>query len=466
MSAIAPGPASDHTQLATHAGYAGGAGSAMPDAALEPASMREASTDVKPLSRNLPLLGVLCVAHFFNDLCLGIGSALIPAMEAKFDLSLGRVALILTTATIVGNLSQPPAGWIMDRSRTVRILLITPLISGLSFFVGLVSSAWMAVVLLMLAGLAFGAFHPYALAVAQRTLPRRPSLATAIFISFGFMGIATGSMVAGTWMEARGFANFHLLYLGGPIVIVMLAVSRIDRIKLALYRHAPAIDEHLAGEAEPAPAAAQHASMATHVDPGLGARIQVEALNRGPRIHISLLYAIGLMVAIQGGTLLFFAPKLFHELYGSEGLGGKANFLFGLFGGLSSYGYAWIADRRNPYNVAIFGQALGIVPLFMFFASPDAGGKIIAMGLIGVTMGGIYPVIAALAIEARGLTFGVRSALMLGGLWGVASIVALIMAQFPDRGIPLETTMSVVRVLPFVSLALLGYASRRYWRVA
>lgn len=383
---------------------------------------------------DLPLLAVIGFAHFFNDFCLGITSSMIPAMEVKFAMTLGQVAGIVTIMSVVGNLFQPIAGLLLDRSRTVRILFFTPLFVGGTTLLGLTTDVWQARVLFLVAGLALGAFHPYAFVLAQSSLPRRPALATSVFVSFGFGGLSLGSMVSGFWMQYRGFTSFHFFYLVAFLVIALLFARKAHKIDLPHYR-AMTAGSPRATKGDSADAAS---------------------------IPFGLLFLIGVLIGIEGVSLSFFLPKLFKMLYDSEGLGGTANFILGLLGGLSSYYYAYRADRGNVFKVALVLQIVGWAPLVGFFFVSEASAKIAMVVMIGLTMSAIFPLIASLSPRARGLTLGLRTAFMFGGVWGTASVLSFLMAQLPDRGYELESVMGVVRFIPFALIPILAYASRRY----
>jgi len=401
-------------------------------AAGEPGARGSLAPDIYERANAPALLAGLTAAHFFNDFCLGIAAPMIPSLETKFGMGLGAVAGIVILTALFGNFAQPVAGRFMDLSATARVLLLTPLLAGLSLLVGLATAPWQARLLFILSGIAIGTFHPYALVLAQRTLPRRPALATSIFISFGFLGVSFGSMVSGVWLEHRGFAGFHGLYLIGAAVVGLLVLVGVPRQRLADYR-------------SPSPPA-EPSGPRSSTTGGIG---------------FGWLYLMGLLVAIEGGTLLFFVPKLFKDLYGSEGLGGQANFLFGVLGGLSSYGLAYLADRGNPYRIALWVQVAAIAPLVGFFEFEAAGAKMAMMGLMGVTVGGTFPVMVSLAREAHGLTLGLRLAIMLGGVWGVASLVNLAVAQLPGHGFDLQASMSVIRFLPLVLIPIMAVAARQ-----
>lgn len=389
------------------------------------------------------LLAALGLGHGFTDFCEGINGSMIPTLEAKYSLTLGSVVGIVAIMGFMGNLSQPLAGWFIDRSRTAAALLLTPALTGASLLVGFSQEPWQARGLYFLAGVAFGVFHPLAFLLARSTLVGRPALATAIFVSFGFIGTSTGSWTAGVWMERLGISDFHMFYVLSIAMAGIFFAKGVHKLDLDAYR--------------------THAHEPSHGERGRALAFEAAGNGKqGERIPFGLLFAIGLLVAVQGGSLLFFMPKLFHTLYGSEGLGGRAAFLLGLTGGLCSYGYATLVDRGNAFRVGLAAQLLGILPLFGFFHFPDPGTKTLMVVMFAATGGAIFPPLASLAPRARGLSLGLRSSLMFGGVWGTTVVLDYGMARLVDSGLALETVLGMIRWAPFALIPLLIHASRRY----
>lgn len=396
-----------------------------------------------PRRNDYVLLAAMALGHAYNDFCAGVTGSMIPTLESRFGLTLGAVAGMVTLLGVMGNLIQPLSGWYFDRTPTAVLLLATPLLSGASLLVGFTREPWQASLLFLLAGVSFGLFHPLSFLLARSTLAGRPALATAIYISFGFLGVSSGSWVAGAWLEHRGLENFHFFYVPGWAMVLFFIAIGLHRRSLEEYRR-------IAGAPRP-----RRLSDRNGPD---GDRPLTDAES----IPFNLLVLIGLLVAIQGGTLVFFLPKLFHTLYGSEGLGGRATFLLGLTGGLLSYAYAAMIDRGNPFRVLLLAQLLGLPPLIGFFWFPEAGLKTAMVVLFGASGGAIFAPLASLAPSARGLSVGLRSALMIGGVWGMTSILNFGMALVADHAFPLETVMASICVVPLVLIPLLFHASRRY----
>lgn len=396
-----------------------------------------------PRRNDYLLLAAMAIGHAVNDFSIGITGSMIPTLEAKFSLSLGAIAGIVGIMGFMGNVSQPIAGFFIDRSRTAAILLLTPVCTGASLLVGFTDTWSQATLLFFLAGISFGVFHPLAFLLARSTLVGRPALATAIYISFGFLGVSSGSWVAGAWLEQRGLEAFYLFYLLPMLMVLFYFMRGIHRLELAPYRtHAN----------EPRPRRMSERN-------GDAGSAQVAHEDTVP---FALLYFIGLLLGIEGGSLVFFTPKLFHVLYDSEGLGGRAVFFLGLTGGLASYGYAVLVDRGNPFRVILVAQLLGIFPLFGFFYFPDPGMKTVMLVLFGLTAGAVYSPLASLAPTSRGLSVGMRSALMFGGVWGLVVVLHWGMANIADTELTLETVVGWIRAIPFILLPVLFYASRRY----
>lgn len=400
------------------------------------------ATPAKVAVGGAPLLAALCFSHFFIDFCLGVTAPMIPTLMRQFAIGkLGGIAVIVTIIPLVANFSQPPIGLMMKRLQTPIIMLFCPLVSGASLLVGFTRSPAEAAALFFLSGLAIGAYHPFAFVMANRALPGRPAFSTAIFVSFGFLGVSTGAMVSGHWMEARQFDGFHGLYMIGLLAVGALALIRVPSIRLS-----------------------------DHMESGEGPRIgDATRIGVAPlpshltqTTSFGVVWLIGLTLAFQTGVLQFLTPTLFKEIYGSEGLGGDASFILGLAGGASSYLYAWLADRGNPFRIALVAQLASLPAMLGFFMVDHAILRIVMVGLIGLTAGGVFPLIASLSRTARGLNIGMRSSLILGGVWGVASLMNLGLAKLTDYGYSLETVMRSIMLGPIVIAPVLWLSARRY----
>ncbi len=384
---------------------------------------------------DLALLGVLSLSHFFNDFCMGVTSPMIPALEQKFHITLGAVAGIITVVNLTSNFAQPVAGAFMTRCRTPWILLVCPFLCALTFLVGYTHHPWQARMLFLVAGVANGSFHPFSFVLAQTALPRRPALSNAIFLSCGFLGVAVGGMVAGHWMQAWRFDMFHFLYLGTLVTVAPLIIHRTHLMPLAPYIR---LKQAGGGSRD-------------------GAR------REAPSLPFALVWMLAFLMASEAAIFFFFTPKLFSVIYHSEAQGGNAIFLYGILGGITSYWYAHRADEGRPLRVAMWAQAASIVPFVLFFVVGSASARLWLIAGMGMTAGGTLPIISSLAREARGLSLGLRNTMILGGVWGVATISNYALAQLPDLGIPLIKVMSVVCIAPPLCAALLWWADRRYF---
>lgn len=430
------------------------------------------------------LLAVLCLSHFFTDFCLGVTSPMIPSLRARYGLGLGDAAWIIAIMPLMSNFSQAPSGWLMSRSRTPWVLLACPVVCGLSFLVGLLEKPWQANLALCLAGVGVGAYHPFALLLAQTTMPRRPALSVSIFISTGFVGGATGAMVSGHWLENMGFAGFHYMFASVIPIIALYLVAGVPRIRLERFmHHGPATraertgpNGHVGPNGRGGPKErdeqaradlARSSAPSTQSIRSMQSISSIQSIPSSgapalPTIPFGLLLLFGFLIAFEYGAFGFFVPVLFKDRYGSEGLGGDALFVLGVVGGIASYGYAWLADRGNAYRVAAWAQIAALPPMLAFFEFDSAPARILAMLGLGLTVGATFPLVASSARHARGLTVGLRMALVLGGSWGSATICHLALAQLPDRGVAIESIMKLACLGPIVAVPALFLAARRY----
>ena len=150
-------------------------------------------------------LSLLMFTHIFMDGSVCIINPLLKSLGLHHqvsDTAMGWVAACLFASV---NLSQPFFGYIYDRFRASWIMPVSVLIIGCSLAcVGLTNSFAALLVLVIVGGLACGAFHPAAAAMAGSLDEKRKPLIIAIFISAGALGVGGGPWLISRLVNAQG----------------------------------------------------------------------------------------------------------------------------------------------------------------------------------------------------------------------------------------------------------------------
>ena len=186
-----------------------------------------------PARRDLKVMGLIGVGHFFSHFYILLLPPLFPLL--KHELGVGYVQLGLAIAVLNGvtALTQAPVGFLVDRFGARGIL-----VTGLALFslgVGLVG-VWpsypMLLLLMVIAGLGNSVFHPADYAILSATIDsRRMGRAFSIHTFGGYAGFAAAPPVIVALAAALGWRLALLLagIAGLVVATLMLANSKVLR---------------------------------------------------------------------------------------------------------------------------------------------------------------------------------------------------------------------------------------------
>ena len=118
------------------------------------------------------LVPIFMLSHFSHHIVGGILSPLLPFIREDLHLSYAQMGIVMSAFSLVGGLSQLPAGYLADRFG--RRLMITIGIAGVAVaavLIGVSNSYLLLIISLVLASLLGGGDHPSAVAVISDTVP-------------------------------------------------------------------------------------------------------------------------------------------------------------------------------------------------------------------------------------------------------------------------------------------------------
>jgi FSR family fosmidomycin resistance protein-like MFS transporter len=167
-------------------------------------------------------LAGLSWAHLLND---GAGNYLpgvLPAVLVALALPISLAGALIAALT-VGQALQPVTGWLADRvggrSLVVGGLLLSSLGGAL---LGVASSTWVLVVLLLLVGAGSALFHPQALAGVRSMLRGKQGLHTATFLVGGEIGRGIWPIAASLVVAGLGLQWLWLVGVPGLLTVPLL----------------------------------------------------------------------------------------------------------------------------------------------------------------------------------------------------------------------------------------------------
>ncbi|MBN1124077.1 MAG: MFS transporter [Sedimentisphaerales bacterium] len=339
----------------------------------------------------------LTVVHGLLDVPPGIIHVVLPEIQREFTLSITMGGVLLGVFNLTCNGVQVLTGhWRAgsDRPRFQYIGLV--LCIALSLFALLPRTSTMfpmLVFLAVVAGCGVAMPHPEALRAVHAINKVPAAIATGVYMAGGIAGFCIGGWFSPRLLEVFGLEGLYVFLLTPMIGIPLLVLMR---IRLAV--ETPLFDEN--GK--------------RRSSPGL--------ISFWPVLLMTTL------AGISSAILVWLLPQKLGSL-----AGGRAVTLFMIGGGAGSFALAWLAHKIGEVRCATLGMlgAIGMLVPFLIFI--DSSWTYLLLFPAGVLGYGAYPVLVTLAKNARGPIFGTRMGLIVGGVWGIASVAIMVLAPLADR---------------------------------
>ncbi|HNS22912.1 MAG TPA: hypothetical protein PKH24_20605 [Sedimentisphaerales bacterium] len=374
---------------------------------------------------------VLSGIHFLVDMFGNMLPAILPEMRSQFAMTLATGGSILAALSLAANGVQVLTGGMRPNKTSPLFLHIGMVLAASICLIFLAPNSTTGIVLLFVLGIVSGSgiaiTHPEGLR-AVHTLDRiSPSLSMPVFMTAGFLGFASGGVISAHLVSSFGLKGLWPLAMGSVVGVLALLVAKV----------------HLSTE--------ESESRAGNSRPQLGP----EAL---PFWEVLLL---GLPAAVSTTVVLQLAPTYLNELGFDLEFGGFATAMFGWGSTVGPFVWAAIAHKKGDLRCSAWAFLLSFpfMALYLVFATH----RVAAWLLVGVGFSSMsaYILTITLARNARGANLGRRMALIVGGTWGIAMLVFLILAALADR----VGTGPILKVTPagyLISAGLAFWVLRRH----
>jgi len=337
---------------------------------------------------------ILTLAHFSVDFCAGL---MIPLPEPTLVQHLGvvlpRVAILVGGCAIIINVVQPLSAWLLPARGMPIILAAAPAAAAVITCIGLTHSYLLVGAMMAVAGIGIGMLHPEGALAAHCVVGERKGLGMSIFMSGGYFGFASGSLVSGVWVEHTNQDITYLWVFAAPALLttVLVLLSGLHRL-----------EGHVVAE--------------THAD------------SEG-RFPFAPVFAIAACIALTMCTYVrFITVWLVREFPdgAAQGWGGATVFAGGLSGAVGSILWGHVSDRWGRPQIIAFAQFISLPFLYLVLhvSSPKMA-PVWGVGY-GLTLGAVSPLIVVLAQNSRGLGQRMRMALAIGGAWGLGEIAFVV----------------------------------------
>lgn len=347
----------------------------------------------------------LTAMHFCVDMFSGTMAGFLPVLREKFALSIGLGVTLLTLTGFTCNTFQIVAGGLRKHATTLFFIPLGLLLVLAIPAIGLVppgahAFAWLCL-LVAIAGVGVACVHPEGLRGVCHIQPDAlsPGTATTVFMLAGFLGYASGPLVGGALVER--FDSIHAIWLLAPLLPLVLLGLRLSHVRLAVQPAAAA----------PAAAVPAPATRLTFMQIMLLATL----LNTG-------------CTAIQG-----LLPSYLHSYGHSLKYGGTSALLFGLGSACGTLLINALRKHWGPLRCIYGGLLLGLPLCTLYLLLVNHEGIRILLFFSGLTLGAGFPQLVVLSrTAAKGPSLGLRMGLIVGGSWGLAGILFLLIGFLAD----------------------------------
>jgi len=351
------------------------------------------------------------------DVFSGMLPALLPKIREDYGLSRTRVIILLTVMSLVCNGTQIATGNLRARKRGMLFLPVGLLLSAVLCLMALAprdgSAEYWFYMMVVVSGIGIAIVHPEGLRAVHGLEKIPGSICTAVFMMGGFFGFAAGAWISTELVMWRG-GNLEGLYYLIPAAVFGFVVLWLIKIRLSLE------EDHENGSAE----------------------------KNSERLPFRLIFVMAVPAAISTTLIMSLLPtRLVEELHFELTFGGFSGMTLVGGGVMGSVFWAWLAHRFGYLLNATASVLLGIPFFLVYLAYIDRHGAVWLLAAGGFCTIAAYPLLVTLAKWARGVRYGLRLGLMVGGTWGVAGLFLAGMGPIADK----------VGVQPILRWFWLGY---------
>jgi FSR family fosmidomycin resistance protein-like MFS transporter len=356
-----------------------------------------------------------------------------PLLMVSLSLDYGRVGLVGTLFICTASLSQPFFGYLADRIPT-RFLAAGG-IAWIATLMGLVGFAWdytSLIVLVCLAALGNGAFHPQGAMNASMVSGRQRASGVSIFLLGGTIGFAVAPLIVAAILSQLGAK--------GALVMTVPGLLAATAVWISMSRH----EGRERNEAE------ERRSLAGR---SRGAAVQAGASLAGLAVLV-------LIVALRSWpyqALTSYIPLLVNSRYAEVSAASMADASGTLFAYLAGaacgmLGGGLLADRLGRIRTCTVTLLITAPAVYFFLQS---GGPIaLALAAVaGFMVEASHPVTVVMAQEMLPRSTGLASGLILGLAFVAGGIGAFFTGLIADRW-TLYTALVSLAIFPLAAAVL------------
>jgi FSR family fosmidomycin resistance protein-like MFS transporter len=340
----------------------------------------------------------LMLLHATVDTYPGMLPVLLPLLRTHFQLSLAQGVQLISVMNLTANVVQILTGHLRARQSKSFFILLGAWLAAALILIPLIpisaAGCWMLTGLMLISGSGVAIVHPEGLRAVHAIQHLPSAFCTSFFLMGGFVGFSGGAWLATVLVDRWGLSGLYGL---GLISLFTFLLVWGLRIPLAV---------------EPAE------SDASSLEP------------TGPPFRPIFLATIP--VAIGSTLLCGFFPTRLNEIGFPLTYGGLAALLFGCGSVIGSLTWALLARRLGELRCAMWAMLGGGPSVLIFLLTLHSRWALIALLLAGATGGSAFALMVSQARHARGHVLGHRMAWMVGGTWGLSSILLMLLGKVAE----------------------------------
>jgi len=377
----------------------------------------------------IPVL--LIAVHATNDAFSAMLAALLPTLQARFQLSEATLAVFVATLSFSAAMTQPLFGAVADRvgRRTMAALGIITSTALLSL-VAVAPSPLVLFLVLLIGGLGSAAFHPAGTSLMRVLGDRFKDLAVAMFSSGGTLGMAFGPVVILLIARTVGLRYSPLLMIPGLVlgVLLLTVLPRVDGVKAT--RRIAFLD---------------------------------------PKLVMSPVGLLSLVGILRSLAFVSFNNAMPLWLAQARGFAPDAPVIswtlaaFALSGGVGAI-VAGALSVRLPRRLLIVGTMVLALPalLAVFTLAPGSIGYYLMVMLGGAAANASVPLLIVSAQDLAPGSMGAATGMLMGFTWGTAGVLYMGEGLLQQAlGLVPAMAIAFLGLIPAAALAALVLARRR-----
>jgi FSR family fosmidomycin resistance protein-like MFS transporter len=331
--------------------------------------------------------------HFLIDMFGNMLPAILPAIRAEFGLSLSLGGMVLVILSLAANGVQMLTGHTRSE-KTIPLLLHIGLVLGAGICaLGMLPRSggglWAIVSLSIVSGCGIGITHPESLRAVHSLNRIPPAISTAVFMTGGFMGYASGGAVSTILVSRFGLEGLYPLILCPILGIAMILLLK---IRMAAEQASDNADA-LCFDSKPVP--------------------------------FWLIMAMALPAAVSTTIVATLLPTRLNELGFELTFGGFAITVYGIGGALGAFLWGAVAHKKGELRCSVLAVFLVAPFLIAYLLLIDHRSALWLLSGAGFCSFAAYILTIALARNATGPNLGRRMGFIVGGTWAFSNIVFL-----------------------------------------